>query len=225
MRIRKKKNAAPRMERCARVWIKEPLAYRGRWNGLFKNEGPLHLEIGCGKGGFITELAKREPGTNFVAVEKVRDCLVMAMEKAVDAGLENVYFVLGDAGNLNDMFADGECSRIYLNFSDPWVKARHYKRRLTYRDFLEKYRRVLAGGGEIRFKTDNRALFDFSLEELAFCRYELKFVTYDLHGSGFEGNIMTEYERNFSEKGFNICMLTAVPPPADGEEADGRGAR
>ncbi len=168
------------------------------------------MEIGCGKGSFIVELARRHPDRNYIAVEKISDVILLAMEKAKAAELTNVRFLIGDAGTLTEVFKKGDISRIYLNFSDPWPKAGYAKRRLTHRGFLEKYKSILTDDGEIHFKTDNRALFDFSLEEFEACGFALRNVTNDLHNSPYnEGNIVTEYETNFSAKGFTINRVEA----------------
>lgn len=170
---------------------------------------PLHLEIGCGKGRFITQLALENPDVRYLAVERISNVLVLAAEKAKDAGLENVRFIPCDVKNLGEALDGGTVDRIYLNFSDPWPKKGHAKRRLTYKDFLEIYKRILTPDGEIHFKTDNAALFEFSLESFAENGFELSDITYDLHQSGFEGNIMTEYEERFSTLGFKIMRVVA----------------
>ena len=210
MRMRRKKNRDSRFENCIDLVATEPLENKGKWKAVFENENPIHLEIGCGKGGFILENAKRNPGINYVAMEKCLDALILALEKAKNENLTNVIYVCDDAEKLPEMFEKDEVSRIYLNFSDPWKKARQAKRRLTHRRFLEKYKQILVSDGEIHFKTDNRPLFDFSLEEFAETGVNVSELTYDLHNSEYnEGNIMTEYERTFSQKGFTInrCVL------------------
>ena len=207
MRMRKKKNCAERMERCSGIWIKNPADYKGRWRELFKNDNPIHIEIGCGKGSFVAGMAKMYPDINFIAIEKVEDVIVMAMEKAAAAELENVIFADIDAQVLADIFEKGEISRIYLNFSDPWPKDRHAKRRLESRQFLARYDQILKKDGTIEFKTDNRALFDFALEEVEAAGWTLKEKTFDLHADARlnEGNVMTEYEERFSAQGNPIC--------------------
>ena len=166
MRMRKKKNLAPRMEACGAYLIRDPFALRGRWRELMPEARELRVELGCGKGGFTVGTAAAEPEVLLIAVEKVPDAMVVAMEKARDAGLRNVWFVDGDAALLPDMFADGEIDRLYINFCDPWPKSNQKKRRLTHGNFLKKYRQVLAEGGQIHFKTDNDKLFEWSLEEI-----------------------------------------------------------
>lgn len=170
----------------------------------------LHLEIGCGKGAFITETALRNPDINYIAIERVSNVIVLAMEKARELELSNLRFIRGDFARIAEDFPDSSVDRIYLNFSDPWPKNGYAKRRLTHGAFLEQYRRILKDGGEIHFKTDNRPLFDFSLETFPENGFTLQNVTYDLHDSGFQGNIMTEYEKRFSEQGIPICRLEAV---------------
>ena len=200
MRMRKKKNQEERVEACAALMIhnrEELLSYRDKF--------PCELEIGCGKGGFICQMAERHPDRFYIALEVSTGALITAMERCVAAGIENIRFINANAVTLTDIFQKGEVAKIYLNFSDPWPKARHAKRRLTYRSFLELYRSILPENGVIEFKTDNRALFDFSLEEFAFCEMKMTEVTYDLHQSEYnENNIVTEYEKTFSEKGFTI---------------------
>ena len=210
MRMRKKKNCALRMERCSDIWIKNPEENKGKWKEIFKNDSPIHIEIGCGKGNFVTGMAKLYPDVNFIAIEKVEDVIVMAMEKAVDAGLTNVLFMDMDAERIEDFFEFGEIKRIYLNFSDPWKKNKQAKRRLTHKNFLDRYKKVLREGDYIWFKTDNKNLFEFSLNSFAQENYKLENITLDLHNSGFEGNVVTEYEQRFLDEGAPIYRLEAV---------------
>ncbi len=211
MRMRKKKHTDDRIIACGELLIEAPYEMKGKWNE--KAQGRmLCLEIGCGKGTFVCETAKRNPDKFFIAVEKVRDVMVMAMEKAKNAELTNVVFADIDAEKLGEVFEENELSEIYLNFSDPWPKKKHAKRRLTYRTFLELYRRILSPEGTVFFKTDNRPLFDFSLEEMAECGYKMSDITYDLHNSEYaKDNVVTEYEANFSAKGFTINRVVAKP--------------
>lgn len=209
MRMRKKKNCGARMERCSQIWIKEPENYKGKWHELFGNNNPIHIEIGCGKGSFIRGMAQMYPDVNFVAVEKVEDVIVMAMEKAVEAELTNVLFTDMDAERIEDFFEYGEAERIYLNFSDPWKKNKQAKRRLTHKNFLDRYKKILEPGKEIWFKTDNKPLFEFSLNSFCEEDFKLSNITLDLHNSGFEGNVMTEYETRFVELGQPIYRLQA----------------
>lgn len=210
MRMRKKKNCDVRMEKCADIWIRDAQELKGKWSERFGNDNPIHIEIGCGKGNFIVGMAKMYPDVNFVAIEKVEDVIVMAMEKAKEAGLTNVLFTDMDAEKLEDVFEYGEIRRIYLNFSDPWKKKKQAKRRLTHKRFLDRYKAVLPNGDYIWFKTDNRALFEFSLNSFAEENYKLSNITFDLHSSGFEGNVMTEYEKRFSDMGQPIYRVEAT---------------
>ena len=209
MRMRKKPNLLPRMERASAVLTGEPEQYRGRWLEAFPGFTALQLELGCGKGGFTCAAAAAMPETLLVAVEKVPDAMVVAMERAVEAGLRNVRFLDIDAVRLPELFAPGEVERIYVNFCDPWPKKKQFKRRLTAPGFLALYRQVLRPGGEIWFKTDNQPLFDWSLETLAEAGFHLSEVTRDLHADGPVG-IMTDYEKRFYGEGKPICRLVAA---------------
>ena len=208
MRMRKKPNLLPRMERAAAVLAAEPETLRGLWRTLLPGCAALHLELGCGKGGFTCAAAAAMPDTLLAAVEKVPDAMVVAMERAVEAGLQNVRFLDEDALRLPELFAPGEVERIYINFCDPWPKKKQFKRRLTAPGFLALYRQVLAPGGEIWFKTDNLPLFDWSCETMAEAGFQLREVTRDLHASGSVG-IMTDYEKKFVGEGKPICRLVA----------------
>ena len=216
MRMRKRPNLEPRMEACTAVWIQNPADHRGHWRELMPGAAELRLEIGCGKGKFTVESAALEPGVLFVAVERVKEALVLAMEKALEMGLKNVFFLSVDAAELEQYFAPGEVDLMYLNFCDPWPRSKNAKRRLTYHTFLEKYRRVLRPGGEIHFKTDNEKLFQWSLEEFAQYGYPVKNVTDDLHRNGVVG-ILTGYEEKFLALGTPIhrCEIM-MPSPAEG---------
>lgn len=212
MRMRKKKNLIPRMERCADRLIQDPQALRGRWRDLMPQARELRLELGCGKGRFTAGTAAAEPDVLFVAVEVVPDAMVVAMERCVSAGLTNVFFIDANADRLPDFFAPGEVDRIYLNFSDPWPGNRHAKRRLTHGNFLRLYRQVLRDGGQIHFKTDNQPLFEFSVEEIPQFGFRLSEVTRDLHEHGPVG-VMTDYEAKFYEQGLPINRLVATMVP------------
>ena len=209
MRVRKKKHGAERMEACADLWIKEPETMKGHWRETFGNDNPIHIEIGCGKGDFVTGMAKMYPDINFVAVEMVADVIVTAMEKTKAAELKNVLFANFNAEKITDVFEKGEAERIYLNLSDPWKKNRQAKRRLTHKNFLDRYKQILNIGDFIYFKTDNKALFEFSLNSFADEDFKMRNITLDLHNSGFEGNVMTEYEKRFVELGQPIYRLEA----------------
>lgn len=210
MRMRKKKNCASRMEKCADIWVRDPYEHKGEWSKLFGNDNPIHIEIGCGKGNFITQMAKKYPDINFIAIEKVEDVIVMAMEKAMAAELKNVLFMDMDAQKIEDVFELGEIRRIYLNFSDPWKKNKQAKRRLTHKNFLDRYKKVLREGDYIWFKTDNRKLFEFSLNSFCAENFKLENITLDLHNSNFKDNVVTEYEQRFIDEGAPIYRLEAV---------------
>ena len=210
MRMRKKKNCAARIERCGDIRITNPQDYKGRWSEVFGNDNPIHVEIGCGKGSFVVGMAKLHPDVNFIAIEKVEDVIVMAMEKAIENEVQNVRFMDLDAERIEDFFAKGEICRIYLNFSDPWKKGKQAKRRLTHKNFLDRYKNVLNSGDYIWFKTDNRKLFEFSLNSFCAEDFKLRNITLDLHESGFEGNVITEYEQRFMDLGQPIYRLEAT---------------
>ena len=213
MRMRKKPNLIPRMERCARVLIPTDTApeRRGHWRELMPQASALHLELGCGKGRFTVETAAKNPDVMFVAIERVPDAMVIAMERAVELGLTNVFFLDDDAARLPQLFAPGEVDRVYINFCDPWPGQKHSKRRLTSEGFLICYRQVLKDGGQIHFKTDNRDLYEWSLFQFPKAAYELSEVTRDLHGNGPCG-VMTDYEEKFHNMGtpINRCVGTKL---------------
>ena len=186
--------------------------HAGAWAETFGRTAPLHVEIGVGKGGFITELAARHPEINYVGLEAQQGVLYFAARKAAEQQLRNVRLLVFDAAHLTELFAPNEVDRIYLNFSDPWPKARHAKRRLTSAFFLARYAAALKADGEIHFKTDNMGLFDYSIETMQREGWQLSHVTYDLHACGEEDNIMTEYERKFSARGAKIGRLVARLP-------------
>lgn len=210
MRVRKKKNCDIRLEKSGSLWIKNPEEMKGKWHKEFENTNPIHIEIGSGKGKFICEMAQKYPDINFVAIEVVKDVIVIAMEKAEPLNLPNLRFLIADAGNLSDYFEKGEIERIYLNFSDPWKKNKQAKRRLTHKNFLDIYKKVLNEGDYICFKTDNKALFEFSLNSFAKENYKMSEITFDLHNSGILDNVMTEYETKFSEMGMPIYRVCAT---------------
>lgn len=188
--------------------IQEPDKYKGRWNELFNNDNPIHVEIGMGKGKFIIELAEKNPHINYIGIEKYSSVLIRALQKMTEKQMNNIYFILFNAEDIDTIFDRNEISRVYLNFSDPWPKDRHAKRRLTSKTFLNRYDYFLKIDGDIIFKTDNRMLFDFSLEEIEDTKWELKNMTYDLHHSEYiQDNVMTEYEEKFVQKGNPICRM------------------
>ena len=208
----------PRAEgtvRAHKTVIKRPEDQRGCWKQVFCNRNPVYIEIGMGKGQFILNMAAKYPDVNFVGIERYTSVLLRAVEKFDTDDfkeLNNVRFICMDARNVEDVFAPGEVERIYLNFSDPWPKARHARRRLTSTEFLARYEKVLADGGRVEFKTDNTELFNFSLEQVKEAGWTLESFTYDLHHNEEmnQDNIMTEYEEKFSKKGNPINKLIAV---------------
>jgi tRNA (guanine-N7-)-methyltransferase len=194
--------------------VQDPARFKGRWHERFQNGNPIHVEIGCGKGRFITTLAERHPEINFIAVELKAEVIYRAVQRTEQRAIPNLAFVQYNAAQLTDLFAEQEISRIYLNFSDPWPKKRHYKRRLTYSAFLRTYKQVLKPHGEIHMKTDNEKLFEFSLNQFANERFLLRNITFDLHQSEFAAeNVMTEYEERFSARGQRIYRAEAIHLP------------
>ena len=212
MRMRKKKHGSERLAALSHLTVQKPEKPISTAKEIFGRDGELHLEIGCGKGGFACAMAEKYPNINFFAFERVSDVIVAAAEKAEACRekrkSDNLRFAVGDAKDIFEWFSKDSIDTLYLNFSDPWPKKKHAKRRLTYRSFLENYFSLIKNGGKLRFKTDNRPLFDFTLGELDALGVKCDTVTYDLHNSEYnENNVMTEYEKNFSEKGFPINML------------------
>lgn len=183
--------------------IHEPIGMDNKWREVFGNDKPIRIEIGMGKGRFLMQLAKENPEVNYVGIEKYSSVLLRALQKMEEEPLDNVKFIRMDAEDIVSVFGKGEVDRIYLNFSDPWPKDRHAKRRLPSRQFLERYDQILKADGVIEFKTDNRDLFTFAEEEVKETKWKVDAITYDLHHDDKmnEGNIMTEYEEKFSSKG------------------------
>lgn len=209
MRLRKVKNAPEILNNNKDIVILEPQIYKGKWNSLFKNNNPIHIEVGMGKGQFIINNAKLNPDVNFIGIEVVESVMVRAIEKLRKENLTNVYFICENANVLDEIFDKGEVDRIYLNFSDPWPKNRHEKRRLTYSKFLEVFKKILIKNGEIHFKTDNQGLFEYSLVSMSKFGMLLNYVSLDLHKSDIENNVMTEYEERFNKLGQRIYRLEA----------------
>lgn len=209
MRMRKKPNLGPRMEACSDIWIREPEAMKGRWRELYPEARELRLEVGCGKGKFTAETAAAEPDILLIAMERVPEAMVMAMEKVKNMGLTNVFFIGDDVAKVTELFAPGEVDLLYINFCDPWPSKKHAKRRLTHVGFLEMYRKIMKPGSEIHFKTDNAPLFEFSLEQFEAAHLQLNHVTRNLHEHGPVG-IMTGYEEKFYGMGTPINRCEAV---------------
>lgn len=195
--------------------IQEPCRMRGRWEKLWDNGHPVHLEVGMGKGRFLMEMSLRHAENNYLGMELYDSVLLRALQRrrSMEEAMENLYFLCTDARMLPEIFAEGEIQKIYLNFSDPWPKARHAKRRLTSRQFLKRYEQILSPGGTVEFKTDNLDLFGFSLQEIEESGWTLLYHTYDLHSEKEQvrENVMTEYEERFSARGNPICKLEARP--------------
>lgn len=198
--------------------IQDPEAHKGTWAAAFPEKQPLHIEVGMGKGRFLMDMARLHPEINYIGIEMYDSVLLRALQKreeleAAGTLLPNLVFMRMDARLLPEIFAGQEVDRIYLNFSDPWPKARHAKRRLTSREFLNRYEKILAKDGIVEFKTDNRDLFEFSLEEIKEADWELLCHTFDLHHDTAmsAGNVMTEYEEKFSSMGNPICKLVSRP--------------
>ena len=205
MRLRKVKNVEEKIKEFEGLIITEPENHKGKWNKLFGNDNPIHLEIGMGKGKFIIEKAKREPDVNFIGCELVQSIIYKAA-KSVD-NVPNLLMINYDALKLGDVFDKGEIAKIYLNFSDPWPKSRHEKRRLTSDSFLNVYREIKACDGVIEFKTDNRGLFEYSVMSLNNNGFEFLDISFDLHNDGRENIVTTEYEDKFSARGNVIYFI------------------
>jgi tRNA (guanine-N7-)-methyltransferase len=221
--MRKKHNLEERIAACSDVMLymqnqtehaNDPLDESLFFDSkrVFGNDNPLHLEIGCGKGAFVLEIAQRNPDINYIAVEKTPNVIVTGMERLKELGLKNVRFCLGQAEYLEHLFHENAVDRLYLNFSCPFPKETYARHRLTHTRFLEIYHKIMKPGAEIHQKTDNMRLFEFSIEHFSANGFAMKNVSLDLHKSGFEGNIMTEYETRFTEMGMPIYRLEAVNP-------------
>ena len=209
MRLRNVKGARDRIS-VSECVVQEPRELKGKWNTYFKNDNPIYIEIGMGKGKFIMQHAMNNPNINYIGIEKFSSVLIRAIEKkeSCEQELNNLVFLRFDAEYIEEIFDKNEISRIYLNFSDPWPKDRHAKRRLTSKEFFARYNNILSQEGKVIFKTDNKPLFDFSLEQVEEAKWSLVNKTYDLHNSEFvDGNIMTEYEEKFVNEGIKINRM------------------
>ncbi|MBR7927534.1 tRNA (guanosine(46)-N7)-methyltransferase TrmB [Aerococcaceae bacterium zg-ZUI334] len=209
MRLRNKPWAQDKLDAHPEYVPQQAESLRGKWQTRFSKVQPIHIEVGSGKGRFITEMAKAHPDVNYISIEIQTSVIVSVLDLQLEAQLPNLQILHADGRNLDQYFAPGEISRVYLNFSDPWPKKRHEKRRLTSPSFLSQYQTILTEDGEIHFKTDNQGLFEYSLYAFSQCGVKLKQVWLDLHQSNFEGNIMTEYEEKFSSRGQRIYRLEA----------------
>ncbi|HER1449948.1 tRNA (guanosine(46)-N7)-methyltransferase TrmB [Streptococcus pyogenes] len=209
MRVRKRKGAEEHLANNPHYVILNPEDARGRWHDVFGNDRPIHIEVGSGKGGFITGMALKNPDINYIGIDIQLSVLSYALDKVLASEVPNVKLLRVDGSSLTNYFEDGEVDMMYLNFSDPWPKTKHEKRRLTYKDFLDTYKRILPEHGEIHFKTDNRGLFEYSLASFSQYGMTLRQIWLDLHASNYEGNVMTEYEEKFSNKGQVIYRVEA----------------
>ncbi|MFT5873089.1 MAG: tRNA (guanine-N7-)-methyltransferase [Clostridium sp.] len=214
MRLRKKYWARPELE-SSNIVITDQYAHKGKWNEIFENNNEIHLELGCGKGGFIAEKSKENHNINFVGIDSKDEVLVFALRKVIDVrevedgkGL-NVRLMPLNITLIDDVFAKDEISKIYINFCNPWPKDRHNKRRLTHTRFLNNYKKFLKLGSEVWFKTDDKELFEHSVEYFKECGFEILFSTYDLHKSDLKDNVVTEYEAKFAEIGKKAMFLKA----------------
>lgn len=210
MRLRKKPWADKELAINDKL-LEEPEKYKGKWREFFGNDKPIHVEIGCGKGQFISKMSLKNPDINYIAIERQKLVIVTALRKSREMGVgDNIRFMCADVSDLLNYFEPNEIDRLYINFCDPWPRKKWAKRRLTHKNFLAIYEKLFENGGEINFKTDNRGLFEFSLNEFEAQKgWIMKNITLDLHNSDFEGNIMTEYEEKFSSKGMPIYRLEA----------------
>lgn len=212
-RMRAKKHLPERMAVCSERWFEAPMLNKGKWREAcgFPADCEMYLEIGCGKGKFASEMAVKNPNALYIALERDSSCILLAMEKAHRAEIPNLFFLNADAQLLENYFEEGEVDRIYLNFSDPWTRQNKPKRRLTYRVFLEQYKKLMKKGSSILFKTDNDELFDFSVEEFKACGFSLSEYTRDLHHSEWDAdNVRTEFEQKFADQGINIKRVVAT---------------
>ncbi|MCK4026872.1 tRNA (guanosine(46)-N7)-methyltransferase TrmB [Streptococcus suis] len=209
MRVRNRKGAPELLAQYPQYVILNPEDCKGKWADIFGNDHPIHIEVGSGKGRFITGMAAQNPDINYIGIDIQLTVLSYALDRVVEAGLPNIKLLQVDGSSLTNYFNPAEIDCLYLNFSDPWPKKRHEKRRLTYKSFLDTYKEILPDKGEIHFKTDNRGLFEYSLASFSQYGMILNQVWLDLHASDFEGNVMTEYEEKFSKKGQVIYRVEA----------------
>ncbi len=217
MRLRNKPGAKETILQHPNYILTDGSDWKGKWQERFLKAQPLHIEVGSGKGQFIVEMAKAHPEINYIGIEMQTNAIISILEKQLEERLPNLQLLLVDGADLTDYFSDGEVDQVYLNFSDPWPKTRHEKRRLTYKTFLRTYETIAKPKAELHFKTDNQKLFEYSLASVTWYGMTLKKVWLDLHASDFEGNIMTEYEEKFSSKGQPIYRLEAI---FNGKEAE-----
>lgn len=206
MRLRKKWWARPEMDSSPLV-VTDPRGHKGSWSQVFNNNNEIYLELGCGRGGFITQKALEDKSKNYIGIDLKDEVLIYALKKLQQQELENVRLIPLNIAWVGEIFDKDEIGRIFINFCNPWPKLRHNKRRLTHNRFLSMYKSFLKPGGEIWFKTDDKGLFEDSIEYFKESGFEIGFLTYDLHNSGFEYNIVTEYEAKFTSLGMNTMFL------------------
>ncbi len=213
-RVRKQPGTREALMQYAPTVVLEPEQHKGKWNEVFGNANPIQIEVGMGKGKFVSTMARQNPNINFIGLEVIEEVLLDAVKRMNRAeGIpDNLRLVWINASMLSDLFAQGEMDCVYLNFSDPWPKTRHAKRRLTHKSFLDQYAEVLKTGGQVHFKTDNQGLFEFSLNEFSACGWKLQNIQLDMYKKLPEGNVATEYETKFHAQGMPIYRLEAVKP-------------
>ena len=213
-RVRKQPGTREALLEYAPIVVLEPELHKGAWSGVFGNDHPIYMEVGMGKGKFVSTMARQNPDINFIGVEVIEEVLLDAVKRMNRAeGIpENLRLVWVNASLLEDLFASEEVSRIYLNFSDPWPKTRHAKRRLTHKGFLDQYATILKPEGQVHFKTDNQGLFEFSLNEFSACGWRMQNIQLDMYKNLPEGNVATEYETKFHAQGMPIYRLEAEKP-------------
>ncbi|MBR2009589.1 MAG: tRNA (guanosine(46)-N7)-methyltransferase TrmB [Peptococcaceae bacterium] len=213
-RVRKQPGTREALMQYAPIVVLEPEQHKGKWQDVFGNANPIQMEVGMGKGKFISTMARQHPEINFIGVEVIEEVLLDAVKRMNRAeGIpENLRLVWINASLLEDLFLPGEVDRIFLNFSDPWPKTRHAKRRLTHKGFLDQYAAILKAEGQVHFKTDNQGLFEFSLNEFSACGWRLQNIQLDMYQKLPEGNVATEYETKFHNPGMPIYRLEAVKP-------------
>ena len=213
-RVRKQPGTREALMQYAPIVVLEPEQHKGKWQDVFGNANPIQIEVGMGKGKFISTMARQHPEINFIGVEVIEEVLLDAVKRMNRAeGIpENLRLVWINASLLEDLFLPGEVDRIFLNFSDPWPKTRHAKRRLTHKGFLDQYAAILKAEGQVHFKTDNQGLFEFSLNEFSACGWRLQNIQLDMYQKLPEGNVATEYETKFHNQGMPIYRLEAVKP-------------
>ena len=213
-RVRKQPGTREALMQYAPIVVLEPEKHKGKWHEIFGNTQPIQIEVGMGKGKFVSTLARQNPEINYIGIEVIEEVLLDAVKRMnrAEGVPDNLRLVWINASLLEDLFAPGEVDRVYLNFSDPWPKTRHAKRRLTHKGFLDQYAAVLKAEGQVHFKTDNQGLFEFSLNEFSACGWKMQNIQLDMYKKLPEGNVATEYETKFHNQEMPIYRLEAVKP-------------